>query len=152
MTATNSPAEPTSGTGSIRIALLAAGAIAVSLYLQFSGHTDLYRGVVAYHWPLVIALVGGGIPLVWQLARGMLRGEFGADLLAGISIVTSVLVDEPLAGVIVVLMLSGGEVLESYAVKRASSALELLARRMPQVASPRRRPDHGHPARQNPDR
>ena len=87
-----------------------------------------------HDWPLFIALFGGGIPLVWELLRGALRGEFGSDLLAGISIVTSALVDEPLAGVIVVLMLSGGQVLESYAIRRASSALELLARRMPQVA------------------
>ena len=134
MNATDSPTEPASGTGSIRIALLAAVAIAVSLYWQFRGQQEPFLGLPQDQWPLAVALVGGGIPLVWQLLRGMLRGEFGADLLAGISIVTSVLVGEPLAGVIVVLMLSGGEVLESYAVKRASSALELLARRMPQVA------------------
>jgi heavy metal translocating P-type ATPase len=38
---------------------------------------------------------------------------------------------EYLAGTLVVLMLSGGEALENYAVKNASSALDALARRMP---------------------
>ncbi len=87
-----------------------------------------------FEWPLLVALFVGGIPLVWELLQGALRGEFGSDLLAGISIVTSFWVGEPLAGVIVVLMLSGGQVLESYAIRKASSALEMLARRMPQVA------------------
>ena len=38
------------------------------------------------------------------------------------------------AGTLVVLMLSGGEALEAYAVRSASSALEALARRMPTKA------------------
>jgi cation transport ATPase len=63
-----------------------------------------------------------------------LRREFGSDLLAGISIVTSVLLGEYLAGSLVVLMLSGGEALEAYAVRSASSILEALARRMPSRA------------------
>src|SRR5581483_1312810 len=66
------------------------------------------------------------------------HGEFGSDLLAGISIVTSVILGEYLAGTLVVLMLSGGETLEAYAVRRASSALAALARRMPSVAHRRR--------------
>lgn len=37
---------------------------------------------------------------------------FGADLLAGVSILTSVVLGEHLAGALVVLMLSGGEALE----------------------------------------
>src|ERR1700751_3296708 len=61
------------------------------------------------------------------------RWEFSSDLLAGISIVTSVLLGEYLAGTLVVLMLSGGQALENYAVRRASFALEALARRMPSL-------------------
>ena len=81
------------------IALLAAGAIATSLVMKYSGWTSLLVGIPAFQWPLLVALFGGGIPLVWQLLKGALRGEFGSDLLAGISIVTSVFVGEPLAGV-----------------------------------------------------
>ena len=84
--------------------------------------------------PLAVMLVLGGLPLVFDLLRDLLSGRFGSDLLAGISIVTSVLLGEYLAGVLVVLMLSGGEALESRAVRRAGDVLEALARRMPTVA------------------
>jgi heavy metal translocating P-type ATPase len=83
---------------------------------------------------LWLILVLGGVPLVWELVAGMFHGQFGADLLAGVSIVTAVLLGEELAGALVVLMLSGGAALESFAVRRASSVLDALARRMPAVA------------------
>ncbi|MFN3166752.1 MAG: heavy metal translocating P-type ATPase [Phycisphaeraceae bacterium] len=88
----------------------------------------------AVDWPLWVALVLGGGPLTWDLLIKVWKREFGADLLAGISIVTSVLLGEYLAGVLVVLMLSGGEALEVYAVQSASSVLKALANRMPATA------------------
>jgi len=69
--------------------------------------------------------------LVLSLALNLVRRQFGSDLLAGISIVAAVLLEEYLAGAFVVLMLSGGQVLEAFAVVRASSVLQALARRMP---------------------
>jgi heavy metal translocating P-type ATPase len=84
--------------------------------------------------PLFVVLAVGGLPLVWDLAAKAVRRQFGADLLAGISIITSVVLGEYLAGALVVLMLSGGEALEHYAVGRASSVLQALARRMPSAA------------------
>ncbi len=80
------------------------------------------------------------MPLVLSLALKLLRREFGSDLLAGISIVASVLLGEYLAGALVVLMLSGGQALEVFALGRASSVLQALARRMPLMAH--RRVDH----------
>lgn len=59
-------------------------------------------------WSLWIALAVGGGPLVIELASRLLQRHFGSDLLAGISIVTAVLLGEYLAGTVVVLMLSGG--------------------------------------------
>jgi heavy metal translocating P-type ATPase len=76
----------------------------------------------------------GGVPLVLGLLRNLVAGRFGSDLLAGLSIVTSLLLGEYLAGVLVVLMLSGGEALEARAVARAGDVLHALARRMPSVA------------------
>ncbi len=84
--------------------------------------------------PLLLCLFLGGGPLVLELLGKVSRKEFGSDLLAGISIVTSVFLGEYLAGCLVVLMLSGGEALEAYAVRSASSVLEALARRMPSMA------------------
>ncbi len=92
------------------------------------------RGLTLAEVPLVAMLLLGGVPLVWDLLTKLRAGTFGSDLLAGLSIVTSVLLGEYLAGVLVVLMLSGGEALESRAVSRAGDVLNALARRMPTVA------------------
>ena len=92
------------------------------------------RGLTRADLPLVIMLVCGGLPLVWGLLRKLFTGTFGSDLLAGISIITSILLGEYVAGVLVVLMLSGGEALESRAVSRAGDVLNALARRMPTLA------------------
>lgn len=84
--------------------------------------------------PLIFVLIFGGIPLISGLIKGILRGEFGSDILAGISIITSVFLGEYLAGSLVVLMLAGGRALERFAVARASGALAALAKRMPTMA------------------
>jgi heavy metal translocating P-type ATPase len=84
--------------------------------------------------PLYVALLVGGAPLVLDLARKLIKREFGSDLLAGISIVTAVLLGQHLVGTIVVLMLSGGAALEQFATARASSVLDALARRVPSIA------------------
>jgi len=63
-----------------------------------------------------------------------LKLQFGADLLGGISIIVSILLGEYLAGAIIVLMLSGGEALETYAMSNATSVLSALAKRLPTLA------------------
>jgi len=116
------------------IAGFSAAAILAHLILRYGLRTSSEISQI----PLFAALFFGGIPLVYVLARNLLCREFGSDLLAGISIVTSVLLHEYLAGAIVVLMLSGGEALENYAVRNASSVLQALARRMPTIAHRKR--------------
>lgn len=126
---------PQSNRLQLSIAGLATGAIALHLGMRFGlNFDDTLIGKPVYQWPLVVALVLGGVPLVWELLRKLLRAEFGSDLLAGISIVTGVLLGEYLAATLVVLMLSGGEALEAYAVRSASSVLRALANRMPLIA------------------
>ena len=116
------------------IAAFSVAAIILHLILRFGFRTS----PGAFQIPLWATLTLGGIPLVYELLSKLLKREFGSDLLAGISIVTSVLLGEYLAGSIVVLMLSGGEALESYALKSASSVLAALAQRMPSVAHRKR--------------
>lgn len=113
------------------VALLAVLAIGVHLVLWWNGFDDSWWGLTLHDWPLIVALVLGGGPLVFELLRDLLRGVFGSDLLAAISIATSWLLEEYLAGVIVVLMLAGGQWLERFAARRAASVLEALASRMP---------------------
>ena len=114
----------------LSIAALALLAITVHLLLRYAWAWDKWPAEL----PLLVALALGGVPLVWELLQKLLQRQFGSDLLAGISIVTSVVLGEYLAGTIVVLMLSGGEALEAYAVRSASSVLQALSKRMPSVA------------------
>ena len=91
-----------------------------------------------YQIPLIATLAIGGLPLLYDLLRKLLKREFGSDLLGGISVITSVILGEYLAGSIIVLMLAGGEALESYALRSASSVLAALAKRMPLIAHRKR--------------
>ncbi len=112
------------------IAALSIVGILLHLVLRFGFEAtpDVHR------IPLLAVLVPGGLPLLFDLLRKLLKREFGSDLLGGISIITSLLLGEYLAGSIIVLMLAGGEALEGYALRSASSVLAALAERMPSVA------------------
>jgi len=112
------------------IAALAAACILISLWLRFGFHS----AAMVWESPLLLTLLVGGVPLLIDLGRKLLSGQFGSDLLAGLSVVTAVLLREYLVGAIVVLMLSGGAALEHYATRRASAVLDALARRMPNIA------------------
>ena len=72
--------------------------------------------------------------MVWQTVRGVFAGRFAADLVAMLAIVTALLLGEPLAGLIVVLMQTGGEALERYAQGRASAAVRELEAAAPRLA------------------
>ena len=116
--------------GPVGIAIFAAAMICAHLVLRYL----LRSSPVIWQAPLIAALIAGGVPLTVSLLRKLLSLEFGSDQLAGISIVTSVFLREYLVGVIVILMLSGGTALEEFASRRASSVLDALAKRMPQIA------------------
>lgn len=112
------------------IALLSLICICVYLILYY-----LTPDLQTYaHYSLYPALFVGGAILVYDLLKKLVSFEFGSDLLAGLSIVTSILLGEYLAGTLVVLMLSGGQTLENYAIQTASKMLEVLAKRAPSVA------------------
>lgn len=112
------------------IAALSIAAILWHLVLRFGFHAS----PGTYQIPLLATLVLGGLPLLYDLLGKLLKREFGSDLLGGISITSSILLGEYLAGSIIVLMLSGGEALENYALRSASSVLAALAKRMPSIA------------------
>ena len=112
------------------IAFLTVSGILLHLLLRYLLHSPR----IAWQAPLIVVLLVGGVPLLVPLTRKLFAREFGSDHLAGISIVTSVILGEYLVASIVVLMLSGGTALEEFASRRASSVLDALAKRMPQVA------------------
>lgn len=111
------------------VALASAGIVA-HLCLRYLFH----MGIGIANVPLYLAIALGGAPQLWGLSRRLIQREFGADLLAGLAIVSAVLTQQYLVAAIIVLMLSGGAALESYAAERAKSVLSALAKRTPTIA------------------
>ncbi len=112
------------------IALFTIAGILLHLFLRYLLHSSR----IAWQAPLIAVLVIGGVSLLVPLTQKLFAREFGSDHLAGISIITSVILGEYLVAAIVILMLSGGTALEQFVSRRASSVLNALAKRMPQVA------------------
>ena len=79
-------------------------------------------------------LVLTGAPVVWRTLRGMVAGRFAADLVAALAMIAAILLRNPLPGLIVVLMQTGGEGLERYAQGRASEAVRDLEAAAPRLA------------------
>ncbi len=100
----------------------------VSLVLWLAGRGDIAQ------WTLLAVVLLGGIPLLWETFQQFLHWEFSVDVIAILAIGGSLLLGEYLAGAFVVLMLSGGEALEAYALRRARSSLSALAERAPRSA------------------
>lgn len=92
-------------------------------------------------------LVGGYALAVaaWEavgMVRQLLRGHAGLDILAVTAVTAAVFVGEPWAALIVVLMLTGGAMLEDYAENRSKRELTALLNKAPQHAT-LLRPEHG---------
>ncbi len=106
---------------------------AVALMLVGLGLWLAGRGDIA-NWMLLAVALLGGIPLLWESLQQLFHREFGVDVIAILAIGGSIFLQQYLAGALVVLMMSGGEALEAYALRRARSSLSALAERAPRSA------------------
>jgi len=84
--------------------------------------------------PLWFGVLAGGEPFIVDLVRKALRKEFGADLLAALSVITATIMGQLVVASIIVVMLAGGQKLEEFATRRASKVLDELAKRTPSIA------------------
>lgn len=89
---------------------------------------------LASHIVLIVASVIALFPLLWGMWQDLHSGTYGIDILAATAILSSVLLHQYWAGIVIVLMLTGGEALENYADRRAERELEALLDRVPQEA------------------
>src|SRR5262245_25553327 len=105
------------------VGFLAVGAVAAAVGDRATARTVWMVGVVAL-----------GTPLVWRTVRGAFAGHFAADVVASLSIIGAVALNQPLAGLVIVLMQTGGEALERYAEGRASAAVRALESAAPRIA------------------
>ncbi len=111
------------------VAALAAIGLAAGLVARL-----VFGAPVAADRVFFFTLLVGGVPLVARTLWGMLRGRFAADVVAMLAIVGALAFQEYFAGAVIVLMQSGGEALEAYAMHRATESLETLLSRAPKIA------------------
>jgi heavy metal translocating P-type ATPase len=81
-----------------------------------------------------VGLVVLGAPVVVGTVRQAFRGQFATDLVAMLAIVTAIVLVHPLAGLVVLLMQTGGEALDKFAEGRASAAVRALEQDAPRFA------------------
>ncbi len=117
---------------SISLDLVIAVAVVVSLIVSgiffASGEAEIAKAILKY------TLLIGMIPLWWGMIADIVRGHFGVDLIAGVALLGTFLFGEYLPGVVILLMLSGGQMLERYAMRRARRELSALLSRAPEKA------------------
>jgi heavy metal translocating P-type ATPase len=88
-------------------------------------------GVAAAAWATttVVAL----LPLTLDVLRDLWRRKAGVDVIALLAMAGALALGEYLAGAVIALMLSGGQVLEGFAATRARRELSALLERAPRV-------------------
>lgn len=107
----------------IAIAGLTAGILA-----RAAGRPDL----AGLAWAIGTAPVIGGLAV--SIVKDLLGGRLGVDAIALLSMSAALALGQPLAGAVVALMYSGGNVLEDIAIARAEHDLRLLVDRAPRRA------------------
>lgn len=92
------------------------------------------QGAGAANQIWLVALAITGLPVLARTVLAVARGNFATDVVAALAIGASLALREPVAGLVVVLMQTGGEALERYAEGRASAAVRALEDIAPRVA------------------
>jgi hypothetical protein len=111
-----------------KLFFLALLASAAALGLQLSGQKEPAK------WLLIAITAFELCPLLWGMYKDLRDGKYGVDILAATAIATAVIMGEYWAGVVIVLMLTGGEALEDYAEHRAERELSALLTQAPRQA------------------
>lgn len=85
-------------------------------------------------WAFILIAIAGGLlafSMFLEMIQTLKEGRYGVDLLAITAIVSTLIVREYWASLMILLMLIGGETLEDYAANRASRELKSLIERAP---------------------
>ena len=85
-------------------------------------------------WIFTAGIVPVLAVLLWSILTSLMRGEYGLDVIAALSMSGALLAGEPLAGVVVALMYSGGLLLEDFAQGRAQREMTALLGRVARTA------------------
>lgn len=93
----------------------------------------LSQGHLAY---ILVAISAGmmSISMFWDMIQTLKEGRYGVDILAITAIIATLAIGDYWAGLIILVMLTGGESLEDYASRRASRELTSLLDNTPKLA------------------
>jgi heavy metal translocating P-type ATPase len=96
---------------------------------------ELTKLHTAAHWTLGIISIIAVLPIVGDMWQDLRTGRYGIDILAVTAIVASVILGQYWAGIVIVVMFTGGAALEDYAEHRAKTELDALLSRVPHQAN-----------------
>ena len=86
------------------------------------------------NWVMGTVAIVECLPIIKSMYEDIRGGVYGIDILALTAIITSVILRQEFAAIVIVLMLTGGESLEHYAERRAHGELDALLKGSPQIA------------------
>ena len=107
---------------------IAIGGLTCGLAAQLARHPELAE---TFWWAATLPVAAG---LIVSIARDLIAGRFGVDAIALVAMVGALALGQPLAGAVIALMYSGGNLLEDIAVGRAEKNLRSLVERAPRIA------------------
>src|SRR5689334_820235 len=110
------------------VPILVLAGLGLALVFHFAGYGQVSEKII------MATLALGTVPLFLRMAKDVFAGHYGVDIIAITAILGSFFLKQYLAGGVIVLMLSGGEALEDYALRRARRELSALISRAPSVA------------------
>jgi heavy metal translocating P-type ATPase len=110
------------------LALIAATGLAAGMMARFLGDPALAGPIwTAVTLPVLVALL-------LDILVSLRRGDVGLDIVAGLSMTAALMFGEALAAAIVALMYAGGQLLETFAERRARREMTALLSRVPRTA------------------
>ena len=109
--------------------VIAVAGLTAGILARAAGRPDL----ADLAWEIGTVPVIGGLAV--SIVRDLLSGRLGVDAIALLSMSAALALGQPLAGAVVALMYSGGNILEDITIARAERDLRSLVDRVPRQAN-----------------
>jgi len=96
---------------------------------------EILKKKTAANWLLAGVSILELLPILYDMWQDFRMGKYGIDILAATAVISAIALKQYWAGIVVILMLTGGKALEDFAEHRAKSELDALLKRAPQTAN-----------------
>lgn len=110
----------------VRMIIVAIGALS-------SGALAVFSNIDSAYWVIRVLAIGITIDLAIGMIKDFQQKKYGVDILAVIAILSTLVLGEYWASLVIVIMITGGESLENFASNRAKSELKALLSRVPKI-------------------